>query len=300
MIAINGSGKFVSRFVNQLEKKNIECISITPSLRDIHFKNKIKNYPIIHFFGSPTVTIVGILALIRFRLWRKKIVVSWIGFDVRRTTNNKFWKLTSKLLQTLIDINLVDDENIVQELQESGITSQKQPLPVYVIYPLRNLPKEKRIAIYLPDKLPADYNFFQGPLIKRLVNEFPEVEFIITSNSGKYFVDDKNVKCIPWVENMEELYNKVMAVIRLPLHDATGATIIETLAMGRTMIASATDFPYCKIVKTFDDAKNYVNQIISKPILNKEASDYVHNLYDNDNLTNEIISIYKKLDSKTT
>jgi len=121
------------------------------------------------------------------------------------------------------------------------------------------------------------------------------LNLLLQKNSGKHFVGKKNVKCVKWVENMEDVYSQVRAVIRLPLHDATGATIIETLSMGRTMIASATDFPHCKIVHNFDDAKKFLREALDNPILNTEGSDYVHKYYDNSKLTDELINICKKL-----
>ncbi|MBI3622784.1 hypothetical protein HY212_01720 [Candidatus Pacearchaeota archaeon] len=294
MIAVTGGTVFGGRVVTELKKKNIDAVLITSSLRDIHFKKKMIAHHIIHFIGSPTVTLVGILALIRFRIWHKKIVVSWIGFDVRRATGNMFWKLTSRIFDALIDVNITDDNNMVKELDNIGINAKAQPIPIYSIYEIKELHKEKKVAVYLPDKLPVDFNFYQGSIIKKLVNLFPNVEFLITRNSGSYF-NEKNVKCFKWIENMEEIYAQVIAVIRLPIHDATGATIIEALSMGRTVIASATDFPYCKIVKNFEDAKKYLSEVIANPSLNVEGSVYVHKKYNNSKFADALIQIYKNL-----
>jgi hypothetical protein len=294
MIAVTGGTLFGGRVVTELKKKNVDAVLITPSLRNMHFKKKIIAHHIIHFIGSPTVTLIGILALIRFRIWHKKIVVSWIGFDVRRATGNVFWRFFSQILQPLIDVNITDDNNIVEELKNVGIISQAQPVPVYSIYEIRKIPNEKRVAVYLPDKIIDDFEFFQGNLVKKLVKEFPDVTFIILRNSGKYF-SEENVRCIQWAENMEEIYDQVRAVIRLPKHDATGATIIETLSMGRTMIASACNFPYCKIVKTYEDAKKYLKEVVENPTLNKEGAEYVHKNYSNEKFVDGLITIYKKL-----
>ena len=132
-------------------------------------------------------------------------------------------------------------------------------------------------------------------MIKKLIDEFLDVDFIITGNSGKYFPNKKNVQCIQWAENMEEIYKKVLAVIRLPIKDTTGVTIIETLSMGRTMIASATTFPYCKIVKNYQDLKLHLKEVLQNPTLNIKGSEYVHQTYDNEKLTNELIAIYNNL-----
>jgi len=290
-----GGGLFSKRIVNELEKRGINVKLTTTKLRDFRFKEKIKNYPVIHFTGSPTVTFTGLLSLIRFRKWNKKIVVSWVGADIREVKNNIFWRFCTKIFLNFIDFNITDDEFVAKELKQFGISASAQPLPVYLLYPLNELPTKKRIAVYLPDKNESDYDHYQGNLIKKLVNYFPEIEFIITRNSGRHFINNKNVKAIEWCDDMEGLYHDVIAVIRLPKHDATGATIIETLSMGRTMIASGTNFPFCKIVNKFEDAKNYLEEIIQKPILNKEASEYVHKNYNNSKLADDLIKICKNL-----
>jgi len=92
---------------------------------------------------------------------------------------------------------------------------------------------------------------------------------------------------------MKEAYENSIAVIRLPLHDATGATIIETLSMGRTMIASGTKFPFCKIVNNYNDLKNHLENVINDPILNEESSKFVHETYNNSEFADDLIKICK-------
>ena len=162
---------------------------------------------------------------------------------------------------------------------------------------MQSLPKENKFAVYLPDKTEKDWKFYQGDLIKKLANEFPKVDFIITANSGKHF-NEKNVTCMKWTENMEDVYRKVKGVIRLPLHDGTSGTIIEALSMGREMIASNTWLPHCKMVNNFQDAKKHLENIIMKNSLNKEGSEYAHKNFNIEKLTNELISIYNSLESK--
>jgi len=295
LVAILPSSFFAKKIAKELRKKNEDILLITTSLRNFRFKKKIKSHNVIHFIGSPTVTIIGILALIRFKAWHKKIVVSWIGFDVRRVKNNFFWRLTTKIFKNFIDVNITEDEEAVNNLRKANVIAKVQQPPIYTIYNIHDLPKEKKIAVYLPDKLKEDFDFYQGNIIKKLIEEFPNEDFIITGNSGRYFLNKENVECIKWAENMEDIYKQVLAVIRLPIEDTTGATIIETLSMGRTMIASATTFPYCKIVKNYEDLKLHLEGVLKNPTLNIKGSEYVHKIYNNEKLTNELITIYDNL-----
>ena len=73
MIAVLGSPYYAKKLVQTLLENNIEAVKITTSLKDRKLKSKLTSHKIIHYIGSPTVTIPGILSLIRFWLWKKKI-----------------------------------------------------------------------------------------------------------------------------------------------------------------------------------------------------------------------------------
>lgn len=295
MIAVLGSPIFRKKLVNQLQAKNIDAAIITKSIRDKNFKKEIEPHKIVHFISSPTVSIVGILYLVRLRLWKKKILVTWIGTDTLIAIKNPIFKLLTKFCQFMIDKNLAVSSNLVEELKKIGIDSAVQHFPFFTLQPLQQLPNDKKIAVYLPDNKEKMWKLYQGNIIKKLVREFKDVNFIIFPNSGKYF-GEKNATCIEWVENMEDIYKQVRAIIRLPLHDGLSNTILEALSMGRMVIASETVIPYCKIVQNYDEIKNYLKEILDDSyVINKEASKYIHQKFNNEKILDEIISIYQKI-----
>ena len=295
MIALIGLEFFCHELVKSLAKKNIEAefipetdLGITP------LRKKLKAHSIVHFIWSPTISKNGVKTLIYCKFLNKRILVDWVGSDVLILFRKPFWRFVTKLLQPLIDVNTATAPNLVKELKQMGIQAEYQPRAVYSLFQVQPLPRENKIAVYLPDKTERDWKFYQGDLIKKIVNEFPKIDFIITGNSGKRF-NEKNVTCIRWTDNIEEIYRQVKAVIRLPLHDGTSGIIISTLSMGRTMIASNTELPYCKIANNFEDLKKHVSETIENSQLNAEASKYVHHHFNNTKLTEEIITRYKKL-----
>ncbi len=292
-IAIIGVTKFAKRLESQLNNKNVESLFISELLRDIDFK-KLKSYSIIHFMWSPTLSIRGFLTLIRLKLMHKKIIVSWIGSDVLFANTRLLSKLITKISQGMIDANLTDSENLKKELNQIGIKAKLQIPPFFSLFKINEIPNQKRVGVYLPDKYKQNWSFYQGDIIKKLVKSFPDVEFIIVPNTGKNF-SEKNVKCIKWTDNMEEIYSQVMATIRLPRHDGLSNTIMEVLSMGRNMISSPVEFPFCKIVHNYNDAKNHLEEVIKNPSLNLEGSEYVHKKYDNNKFAEEILSIYNNL-----
>lgn len=297
MIAIIGLELFSKRIAGALNKLGINAEFIDEkSLGYFKLKRKLKNHTTVHFVFSPTISKKGVRTLIYCRLLKKKIIVNWVGTDVLIATKKPLWKFVTKMFKGMIDLNIATASNLVEELKEIGIDAKYQPIPVYSLYEIQELPKENKIAVYLPDKTKRDWDFYQGDLIKKIIKEFPNVEFIIVSNSGKSF-DEKNVKCIKWIDDMKEVYSSVKAVIRLPIHDGTSGTLIETLSMGRTMIVSIETVPYCKIANNFEELKGHISAIITNKSLNTEASDYVHMSFYPEKLTKELISIYNSLNN---
>jgi glycosyltransferase involved in cell wall biosynthesis len=295
MIAILGSKIPVERLVTRLKSKNIDAVMITSSLHDLKFKKKIKTHEIIHFIGSPTVTIHGIITLLRFKLWGKKIVVSWRGSDVMIANNHPIFKKSSRFLQSLIDSNNSLSVNLQKELDSIKVRTKLQPNPTFTqIYELKDLPKTKKIVVYLPDKMEYQWDFYQGEKIKKIIKDFPEVEFLIIGNSGKRF-DEKNVKCFEWVEDMEKIYESIIGVIRIPKHDGLSNVILEATSMGRTVIASSIQFPFCKIANSYEELVFHLKEIIDNPTLNIEGSRYVHDNFDEEVLLDQLIEMYKTL-----
>jgi len=294
MVAILGAKYPGIRIVNRLNENDFKAIFVTPSLRDRKFKGKLVAHNVIHYIGSPTVSIHGILTLIRFKIWKKKILVTWRGSDVLIANKNIFYQFLSKNFQFLVNMNTTLSQKLVDELKNIGIPAKLQPNPVYKLYNICELPLNKKVAVYLPDSSDYRWNFYQGDIIKKLVNDFPDVEFIILGNKGKRFTE-KNVKCFEWVENMENIYKQVRVVIRLPVHDGLSNTILEATSMGRHVIASSVNFSFCKIASNYQEVKKYLEDLLENLTLNNEGSDFVHKNYDLEKITKELIEIYKEL-----
>lgn len=294
MVAILGGRLPTKKIAKELREKNVDVIIISPSLKNFKFKKVLRDHKIIHFLGSPTVSMIGIISLLRFKMWKKKIVVTWRGTDILMAKENIFFRIASRLFQSLIDVNNSLSQHSIEELQSIGVKTNFQPNPTFKLFKIRDLPKSKKIAVYLPDSSENEWNFYQGNLIKKIVNDFPKNEFIIIRNSGKKF-DENNVKCHEWVEDMEELYSQVIGVIRLPIHDAIGNTIVEAISMGRNVIASSVKFPFCKTISNYDELKISVKELVENPKLNENGAKFVHEKYDKEKIIKKMIQIYDKL-----
>ena len=93
---------------------------------------------------------------------------------------------------------------------------------------------------------------------------------------------------------MEEMYKKVISVIRISTHDGQPGTIVETLSMGRHFIFSQ-EFPFCKKATNFKELKNAINEIFDKPKLNIDGSKYVNEEYGIEKISSGLEKIYKNI-----
>jgi hypothetical protein len=293
MIAITGNEFFAKRIANELKQNQIKANFVSLPKNINNLKSTFNSYSIIHFVGSPTVS-RDLAKLFFLKLYGKKILVNWIGYDVRRIKNSRLRKIMVLIGNHFTDINIANAENLVDDLKKNGIQAQFQLIPVHSIYPIQDLPKEKRVAVYLPDNYPHFAEFYQESIIKKLVNDFPEIEFLILKNSGKTF-SEPNVKCFAWCEDMEKIYKQVKVVIRLPIEDGTSGIIIETLSMGRYMIASNTFLPYCEVIHNYEEAKNALKRTIEKTTVNEKGSTHIKKNFSSIKLVNDLIKIYDKL-----
>jgi len=292
LIGIIGNEFFGRRVVKALETK-IDATLIYPSLHDLRFKNKIKKIDIIHFIGSPTVSTHGILTLLRFRSWNKKVIVHWIGGDAWLATNKIIQRYYTILFKNKINLHLAIEDRLSKMLSTIGLDSIEIPLPVAKFFDVMSLPTKNQVIVYAPDESEYFWRRFNGPIIKKLVKEFPDIVFVILRNSGKYF-NEPNVRCFSWVENMEELYKSSIAVIRISTHDGLPTTIMEALSMGRQFIYSEP-FPFCKTAKSFEEAKILLREILEKPTINLEGSKYVREKYDSNKIADKLVEIYNNL-----
>lgn len=292
MIGIIGNEFFGKRIVENLNKKT-DSVFLYPSLHDLNFKKKINKVKIIHFIGSPTISLHGVLTLSRFRRWGKKIIVHWIGGDAWQATNNNRFKFYTLLCKNKIDLHLADDSRLSLMIKKLNLNAKVQALPVAIHYNVEPLTSEKNFLVYLPDGSDYWWNRYNGNLLKKIVNEFPEINFIMLKNSGKYF-DEPNVKCYKWIDDLKKFYKNSLALIRLPTHDGLPGTMIEMLSMGRHFVYSE-DFPYCKKANSFEELKNVLRDLIANPSLNIDGSNYVRDEYNVDKITNSLMNFYENV-----
>ena len=127
MVVLLGAKYPGNKIVQRLKQKNINAIFVSPSLHDRKFKNKIASHKVIHYIGSPTVSFHGLLTLFRFKLWKKKILVTWRGSDILIAHKNIVYRFLTRKFQFLVDMNTTLSQKMVDELNNIGIDAKLQP-----------------------------------------------------------------------------------------------------------------------------------------------------------------------------
>src|SRR5690606_14952964 len=128
----------------------------------------------------------------KLRKFKKPVIYHWIGTDVYRLLNDSLIKKISKkyLLKSSGVINLVVSENLKDELNSLGITSEILPLvKLKFINEIPPLPAKFTVLAYIPEK---SWDYYNGDIILKLAENFPDIDFHIVA-SGERYINLKNV-----------------------------------------------------------------------------------------------------------
>lgn len=289
MIGIIG-GEFFAKILVQELGKSVDIKLVSTDLRDPRLAEKAKDSEIIHYIFSPIVTLGGLRTVQKLKKMKKKIIVHWIGTDVYNAITRRKSKFITKRYKHLVDVHLAGHSRLAKELNSIGVNCQELPLPTFRLYQLYPLPVKKKILVYLPD---SSGDFFGKPVIDKLFDAFQELDFIVLPNSGKNY-NKTNVTCMSWVNDMETIYRDTAVLIRLPIHDGLGNSVIEALSMGRYVIYSH-DFPYCERASSFEEVKGKIMHLLQKSSPNQEGSAYVHSTYNKSRILEQLLDVYQHI-----
>lgn len=149
--------------------------------------------------------------------------------------------------------HLAATENLMTELVGLGVPAEKVVLPsqeLAVPDPPPPLPERFRVLSYWSD---GRVDFYGGSTVLCAAERLPEIAFDIVGASGPDgTASPPNVTYHGRVSNMSELYARTTALVRLTLHDAVAAGMVEeALAFGRYVIYSF-EWPHVRTVDRLD------------------------------------------------
>jgi len=209
-----------------------------------------------------------------------KIVNEWVGTDIIMYNNAiSMYPYLKNVLLKHVDAHVTTYDILQDELLQLGIQSHIVEAIPEKMYNIMPLPKGLDYATYIP---PHRKDFYMYPVIVKLAEEYPDVNFHIFS-----LQDWKDYK--PEFPNIH-IHNKVTgkekdkwvadtrAFISLVKHGGVGVMVQEWKHAGRYVIANRK-LKYCHSVMTIDDIRKAIEDINSKTEPDREGSKYYHERY---------------------
>ncbi len=286
--------------VDRLEKilnhtnNKVEIINLNELVKEKRKIIRIKNV-ILNALQADAIytTFCGLYSKINFvifflsKIQRKVSINHWIGTDVLFA--QKDVKKTNKM-QKYIKYNFAGSQLLQGELKEIGIKSEVVPIVLSDISTnISKMPNDHAVLVYLPK---GREEFYGYDIVNKLTNDYPDILFYIVANDRASLFNSSNVRMLGNVpiEKMEDVYDNISILLRIPAHDGLSMMVLEALAKGKNIIYKY-DFPYTHKANNYIEAKEVLKKIISKgpPKPNFEASKYITKTYKSESYINKIL-----------
>ena len=177
------------------------------------------------------------------KLWRARmlgvqIVRYWVGSDCLWARFHAPSRRFAQALGHLGVLNLAVADHLVEELASIGV--QAQTVPVIAANISANaepqpLPKEFTVLCYLPTRR---REFYGGSVVDQLIEDLPEVRFIILGDQETDYRRFGNVESLGFVDDLGRTIGRCTVLVRPTRHDGMPRMILEMLSHGRHAIAS--------------------------------------------------------------
>lgn len=235
----------------------------------------------------------GIYARIA-KLLGKKVVYHWAGTDVLNYLHHPEWL---KKWHPKVDIHLAYAPNLQKELATLGVESK-----VFTIVPKLKLepasmPENHAILLCIPDDKPGLAEFYGYEEMKKVIEAFPNLEFVVVRSSHPEKYQYKNVRhmgVLTW-EEMEDIYNKISIVIRYPEHDGLSLLLMEATIKGK-YILYRHELPHTIHITSCEEICAALRTLINTPpTVNIEACEYGVKTYNQDKCLVEVTEILESL-----
>jgi len=198
------------------------------------------------------------------RLRYKPVVIHWVGTDVQiaveeHRRNNVSLRIAER------PTHWCDATWLVDELRTIGLVSDYVPLPIPIATaPSPPLPETFRVLLYYPVD-DFDREVFDIETMLRLPGEFPDVEFTLIPSPGETLPQPlpANLETLTWVEDMDALYRRTTAIVRLTSHDGQSFMAAEALSRGRYVIWTHP-MQGCIRAATFDQVAKAIRALLEK------------------------------------
>lgn len=171
----------------------------------------------------------------------------WLGSDVMRTVADSRTGAIrrGRVAAAQGDLHLSVAPWLTDELASIGLTATTAllPPPQTPPGPPPALPEQFTALCYLPSHR---FDFFRGQLLLGAAQQLKGVGFDIVGNRGPVVHQGPdNVRWHGWVADMSHRYAAATVIVRVPVHDGFGNSVIEGLMFGRHVIYTY-DVPFVR------------------------------------------------------
>jgi hypothetical protein len=198
------------------------------------------------------------------RLRKKPVVIHWVGTDVQIAVDvHRRHNVSLRVAER--PTHWCDAPWLVDELRTIGLVSEYVALPIPIhAAPSPPLPDTFRVLLYYPvDSF--DREVFDIETMMRLPVEFPTIEFTLIPSAPETLPQPlpPNIQALPWVEDMDALYRKTTAIVRLTSHDGQSFMVAEALSRGRYVIWTHP-MQGCTRATTFEQVAKALRALLEK------------------------------------
>lgn len=221
------------------------------------------------------------LPAVKARCLGKPVIRYWVGTDVWNVQRSRGQRVRAQLADRAVCLNLTKWTNLQRELRAVGITGEVCPAPHRDVLadPVTELPPRLTILAYLSIR-PWKWDLYGGDVILRLAREHPQWRFLIVNHTGEGLPEMENVEFLGRVphEEMDGVYRRASALVRITQHDGLPRMILEALGRGLHAVWNQP-FPHCRCATDYDQVRQVLQEIATEGV-NHEGRRYVRREFD--------------------
>jgi hypothetical protein len=160
----------------------------------------------------------------------RPIIKHWVGTDVLRSGEPE--SLRQNALGRIE--HWADAPWLADELATVGIRAKFVGLsPVAEVPEMALPPAPLTVLTYLPED---KYEFYGAQIVYELARRMPEARFLVLASERRGRATPENIEFIGLHDDMEPVYAKCHALVRMPDHDGMSQMVLEALNHGRYVV----------------------------------------------------------------
>ncbi|HIP31258.1 MAG TPA: hypothetical protein EYG86_00705 [Crocinitomicaceae bacterium] len=223
---------------------------------------------------------------------KKKLMITWVGTDVLKAKNNK---QPNQLFITQAE-HYCEVNWIQQELKEVNVNAEILNFFNFKEAKKESFPENKRLQVlsYISKGREEYYGWKE---VMQAAKQLPNVDFTIVGTDRSENLP-KNLKCLGWVENMDELFEQCHCTIRFLEHDGLSGFVLESLYRGKQVVYSEP-LNHClhakntaEIIGALTELSDKLDKEILKP--NSEGIEFVKNNFNTEYILSNLIKAFQK------